>query len=108
MGGSDVLRGRPRRDTIRGFAGNDRLYGRGGDDDVDGGPHIDRLLGGFGADVMGAEGSDDEVLAGPGDDLILASDDATDTIDGGTGLDHAFIDTLDLTSRVEKTTYGSP
>ena len=108
MGGSDVLRGSPRRDLLYGFVGNDRIYGRGGNDDVDGGPHIDRLLGGYGADVMGAEGSDDEVLAGPGDDLILANDSAADTIDGGTGSDHAFIDTLDSTSRVERTTYGNP
>ena len=75
--------------TLRGMAGNDRLYAAGGSDFLRGGDGDDRLSGGYGADVlMGGRGADvfdfDRAAESDPD-----SNDVLRAADGGTAFDGA-------------------
>ena len=96
-GGDDVLSGDLRDNTIRGGAGNDKIYGgpRGGDDELHGDAGDDQLFGGAGDDMLFG-GADDDILAGgsgsneidgdAGNDVIRVIYDMgeQDTVNGGT------------------------
>lgn len=69
------LKGTPRDDTVRGYAGHDILFGKGADDRLFGGRGRDKLYGDDGDDVLtGGFGDRDLLLGGPGDDHYHISD----------------------------------
>ena len=75
------LVGTPDADTLSGLEGNDTLDGLAGNDSIEGGAGYDELTGGPGSDTL---------MGGAGDDYIVAggeNDGASDTIDGGEGID---------------------
>lgn len=110
--GPDLLFGTPGRDVICGLGGNDLIDGLGGNDVIYGGPGNDTINGGNGNDVIyGGPGNDrlqgdhgrDVIYGGQGNDTIFAWDGFADRIDGGPGVDHAWVDkTLDRVTRVER------
>ena len=76
-GGSDTLRGTPRRDVIKARGGNDVIRGLqssdivcagAGNDTARGGPGNDLLKGGSGRDFLKGGGGNDDLLGGPGRD----------------------------------------
>jgi Ca2+-binding RTX toxin-like protein len=70
--------------TIRGGAGNDRLYGGGAADKIVGGPDDDLLVGRRGDDwILGGPGHD-RLLGGPGKDQLRGGP-GTDRLNGGPG-----------------------
>jgi Ca2+-binding RTX toxin-like protein len=92
--GPDVLAGTPGPDVICGLGGNDKIDGGAGNDVLIGGPGNDTLEGNLGHDVL---------LGGPGNDAMDAWDGTSDRLDGGPGIDRAWIDhALDKTVRVEQ------
>jgi Ca2+-binding RTX toxin-like protein len=92
--GPDALVGTPGRDVICGLGGADRIDGGAGNDVLLGGPGDDTLEGNLGRDVL---------LGGPGNDRIDAWDGARDRVDGGAGVDRAWLDrSLDIRLRVEQ------
>lgn len=91
--GDNMLFGGDGNDSIVGQAGNDALDGGGGNDTLDGGEGHDRLEGGAGSDAM---------AGGPRGDTFYAVDGTADFLDGGDGIDEAFIDKgLDSTNSIE-------
>jgi Ca2+-binding RTX toxin-like protein len=69
------LNGSTGNDTIRAFAGDDRIFANSGNDVLDGGPGADKLYGQAGNDTLDG-GADDDLLYGgsnandgPGDDI---------------------------------------
>lgn len=76
-GGSDLLIGGAKNDSLDGDAGLDEIDGGGGNDVLDGGADVDRLTGGDGDDLL---------LGGDGDDRIVW-DAGRDALDGGAGFD---------------------
>jgi Ca2+-binding RTX toxin-like protein len=82
-----ALNGTDLADTIRGFAGNDDLYGFGANDFLDGGTGNDRLYGGR-STISGTDGlGNDTLLGGDGNDELYEAGPGSDSIDGGTGND---------------------
>ncbi len=95
--GSDCLFGGSFNDKLFGEDGNDELIGEGGDDLLDGGPGDDLLNGGDGNDTLIGGTGTDSIFGGGGNDVIVihAGDvpaGATETIDGGSGIDTAAFD----------------
>ena len=91
---SDLLIGTDAPDRISGLASTDLLLGLGGDDELYGGDGADLIGGGAGDDLLeGGPGGDllvgeagaDELRGGAGNDFLVG--DASDTFDGGPGLD---------------------
>lgn len=76
-------------DLIDGFAGNDRLFGKGGDDKVSGGDGADFIKGNSGNDLIYAGNGDDFVWGGVGNDYIKGGD-GNDYLGGGLGEDELF------------------
>ena len=105
----DILKGGSGnvKDTIKGLAGDDKLYGEGGNDSILGGDGIDSLYGGAGNDTLkGEAGKDllkgdagnDKVYGGLGDDMlyggagndILKGDADNDVLFGEAGNDKLY------------------
>ncbi len=112
--GSDLRYGTPYADLIRGFLGNDELYGGLGDDTIVAGPEgsvagysdndvvygdtfrgeasNDLIYGGYGNDTLygdsyeGGGGGNDYISGGLGND-VLNGGDGNDTLNGGSGSD---------------------
>jgi Ca2+-binding RTX toxin-like protein len=76
--------GTPGNDVLRGTAGEDLIDGRGGND---------VLRGGGGRDVL---------VGGAGNDRLFARDGKADRVNGGRGLDRAWIDRRDAVTGVER------
>jgi Ca2+-binding RTX toxin-like protein len=84
MGGDDTLSGGLGNDVLDGGAGNDTLFGGSGKDVLDGGAGNDTLVGNDGG--AGAFLHESNTLTGGnGNDTLIG--DASDTINGGAGLD---------------------
>jgi hypothetical protein len=99
--------GTAKADYLPGGGGNDTIDGRGGNDTILGGAGNDVLRGGPGNDVIDAGAGKDRVFGGPGGDTIRAADGEKDTIDCGTGHDHAIVDHDDKLVGCELVTYAS-
>lgn len=80
---NNSLYGTTGADVINGLGGNDYLFGDAGADILDGGDGNDNLNGFLGADKMYGGNGGDSLESNDGDDLV---------IDGGAGVDSAFID----------------
>ncbi len=91
--GDDVLTGTPGDDVICGLRGNDRLRGLGGHD---------VLLGGDGDDILVGGAGDDWLFGAFGNDRIYARDSESDVVNGGPGVDRAWVDTVDQVSEIER------
>jgi hypothetical protein len=94
--GNDHLIGTDAANSLDGAGGDDTLQGLGGNDTLVGGSSGDFLYGGYGRDsVIGGTGVD--ALYGEGDgDYLYAQDNTKDArIDGGTGTDKAYRDSID-------------
>jgi hypothetical protein len=75
----DTIRGTAKAEAIRALAGNDQIYARGGNDTVNAGKGSDRVFGGPG---------NDRISGGPGNDrIVVAGEQAKDTVYCGTGYD---------------------
>jgi hypothetical protein len=81
-------------DSMVGNTGNDRLAGGTGDDVLAGRAGNDILFGGIGHDVL---------RGGVGNDVIYARDGQWDVVDGGPGVDVAYVDKFDVVLNVERT-----
>ena len=119
--GDDRLAGSAGRDNIIGGDGRDRLYGDAGNDVLIGGAGVDRLYGGTDHDVLSGgssndklygEDGNDSLYGGGGDDLMTGGvgldylygqegndtfytrDSAFDSVNGGSGTNHAQLDDL--------------
>ena len=79
----NVLRGTAQADSIRAFAGNDRLYGLQGPVTMAGGAVEDMVMGGPGAEVLNAQVGNDRINTG--------HDDKADFVHGGAGNDVIFM-----------------
>ena len=90
--GADTLVGTSRNDNLSGMGGPDTLRGRGGNDVLRGGSANDRLFGGRGHDVL---------LGEQGNDKLSARDGVRDTVNGGPGIDQAWVDRTDVVRGVE-------
>lgn len=89
----DVLLGSLNRDHICGLSGDDTIWGDGGADRLEGNAGDDLVVGGPGRDTL---------LGGAGWDELRACDGAPDTLDGGPGHDHAWVDPSDTTIGIEE------
>jgi Ca2+-binding RTX toxin-like protein len=90
-------------DALAGTSGPDVICGLGGADRIDGGGGNDVLIGGAGNDTLEGNLGHDTLLGGAGADSIDAWDGARDRIDGGAGIDRAWVDhALDMTVHVER------
>lgn len=84
--GNDTIYGQAYRDMLEGGDGDDTLLGQGGRDDLSGNADNDTLWGGLGDDVLrGGTGLDH--LHGEGDNDKLYGDDNDDVLHGGAGND---------------------
>ena len=90
--GANALVGTERNDNLSGMGGPDTLRGRAGNDVLRGGPADDRLFGGPGRDVL---------LGEQGNDNLSARDGERDTVNGGPGIDQAWVDRIDVVRGVE-------
>jgi hypothetical protein len=68
----DILKGGTGtvKDTIKGLAGDDQLYGENGNDSVLGGDGIDRLYGGNGDDILKGDAGNDTLFGEAGNDKL--------------------------------------
>jgi VCBS repeat-containing protein len=107
--GNDLIDGRGVRYgnlTLKGGAGNDKLFGGKGNDLLDGGTGCDILIGGGGNDTLVGRKGDDKLFGGYGDDLLKGGDGndllvggrGNDRLDGGAGCDR-LIDRNDCGSK---------
>lgn len=101
--GDDRLFGANGNDKLQGGADNDKLYGGIGKDDLDGGSGSDIVAGAEGADIV--KGGDGRDALGGGaiydsvNDIYWLKDDfVSDRLEGGSGYDFYFVDTLDVIS----------
>jgi Ca2+-binding RTX toxin-like protein len=85
--GSNLLAGTEGDDTIVGTDGNDMIYGGLGNDMITGGLGDDELYGEAGNDTLSGGAGDDYISGGEGDD-VLAGDEGNDILDGGAGIDY--------------------
>lgn len=93
LGGIKNVVGTPFGDALRGDASANRLVGRGGPD---------LIVGRGGHDVLVAGPGHDDLRGGGGKDTIRAKDKKRDVVDGGGGVDTAFVDPVDAVRRVEQ------
>jgi len=102
--GDDVLVGSPRGNWLRGWGGNDEVYGGLGDDGVDGGEGNDHVDGEAGNDSVSGWYGDDILIGGDGvdyfegnsgNDTIYNADAFADTVSCGDGGDTVEDDPLD-------------
>ena len=93
LGGIENAVGTRFGDTLRGDASANRLVGLGGPDLIEGRGGHDVLVGGPGHD---------DLRGGGGKDTIRAKDKKRDVVDGGGGVDTAFVDPVDAVRRVEQ------
>ena len=91
--GDDVLTGTSGDDVICGLRGNDRLRGLGGHD---------VLLGGDGDDILVGGSGQDWLFGAFGNDRLYARDGEADVVNGGPGVDRAWVDTVDQVSELER------
>jgi Ca2+-binding RTX toxin-like protein len=98
--GSNVLRGTKGPDQLTGTSADDTIYGRHGNDNLIGGFGNDSLFGERGNDdLTGGEG-DDRLFGGRGDDRFnLETGD--DLIDGGAGMDTAWLSFMNSNTGIE-------
>ncbi|WP_262297411.1 hypothetical protein [Microvirga sesbaniae] len=84
----DILKGGSgnAKDTIKGLAGDDKLYGEGGNDSLLGGDGIDSLFGGKGNDILKGEAGRDTLFGDAGNDNLFGGAD-NDKLYGGVGND---------------------
>jgi hypothetical protein len=94
---ADFLDARDANDVLCGLRGNDRIRADGGDDVAYGGDGADVLVGGLGADWL---------FGAAGDDRLYARDGVADLVDGGPGVDRAWVDRDDRVSGVEHVMRG--
>ncbi len=88
---ADVLRGSDLSELLAGFAGNDRMSGRGGVDCLYGGDGEDVLRGGGGGDRLNGEGDQDKLYGGKGDDRLRSYAGGIDFVRCGPGKDRATV-----------------
>lgn len=89
--GHDSIVGGPGNDLLNGGFGNDSLKGNAGNDTLWGGEDDDHLSGGAGRD---------EFHAGSGNDALRSIDEVFgEIVDGGSGIDIAYVDRDKLTGR---------
>ncbi|HEU4737227.1 MAG TPA: calcium-binding protein [Solirubrobacterales bacterium] len=88
--GDDRLYGQRGNDSLFGGEGADRLYGGIGDDRLRGGPADDLLSGGFGADSLDGEGGSDLARGDATIDAIGDSGGGQDTLSFATGVTPGF------------------
>lgn len=69
FGGNDIIFGTNSTDTVAGGAGNDQLRGGGGDDVVKGSAGNDLIIAGSGDDTLKGGGGNDELQGGKGFDV---------------------------------------
>ena len=100
--GDECLRGMGGNDYVSGGLGDDLVAGGRGHDTVDGGLSDDDVRGGTGADHV-YDGPGDDVLWGSGP--VLQDDGAPDVVDGGTGYDICFVDSMDIVKNCEDVRY---
>ncbi|HST38244.1 MAG TPA: calcium-binding protein [Conexibacter sp.] len=79
-----------------------------GDSKLIGSPGNDRLAGYVGNDTIDGRGGRDAIAGFLGNDTIEARDGVADTIDCGDGVDTAYVDPIDVTSRCETVIGGPP
>jgi len=84
----DILKGGSGnvKDTIKGLAGDDKLYGEGGNDSILGGDGIDSLYGGAGNDTLKGEAGKDLLKGDAGNDKAYGGL-GNDMLYGGAGND---------------------
>jgi Ca2+-binding RTX toxin-like protein len=111
LGGNDTLSGGGGRDIINGDA-NSLDGGAPSDDSLSGGDGGDVLIGGRGNDVLKGDAGDDILVTGPGiaerDEFgelgvglpPIPADGGVDTLDGGAGIDTAYLIYTDRTTQV--------
>jgi Ca2+-binding RTX toxin-like protein len=108
--GNDRLYGGNQNDLLDGGNGVDRLYGEDGNDTLGGGASNDKLLGGGGDDQLSGNGQNDlldggtghdTLVGGAGDDILYARDGTSDVLNGETGTDQYWVDSIDNLSSVE-------
>jgi Ca2+-binding RTX toxin-like protein len=108
--GNDRLYGGNQNDALDGGAGVDRLWGEDGNDTLGGGGSNDKLLGGGGDDQLSGNGQNDlldggtghdTLLGGSGSDILYSRDGTSDTLNGESGTDQYWVDSIDNLSSVE-------
>jgi hypothetical protein len=119
--GNDLIHGGEQNDTISGGAGKDQIYGGAGDDLLNGNTSADRLFGDAGNDRLHGNDGNDYLVGGSGsdriwgeagnnlfygqdgDDYFYARNSAADTLNGGSGTNHAQVDpgTTDVRTLVQ-------
>ena len=102
LGSPCTMRGSAGPDVISGTAGRDVICGRGGNDVINGRGGHDLILGGTGADRVTGGSGRDHLRGDRGNDTFLARDGVRDRLYGGTGVDRARRDAIDLRSSVER------
>lgn len=100
--GADALCGLAGPDEILGVRGNDLLLGAEGHDRIDGGPGNDIVEGEAGEDTLYGGLGRDRIEGGPGPDKLHSDDGERDIVDGGTGVDCAIVDSIDIVTNVER------
>ena len=90
--GNDTIFGGSANDSLRGGAGSDWILGRGGNDFLSGGAGNDTLQGGVGNDMLVGDTGFDRMFGEMGNDSLFAKDGQIDAVDGGLGVDQAFVD----------------
>ena len=90
------MRGTSRGDQINALGGRDQVRGNLSVDDLYGGRGNDGLIGGLDDDDLAGGLGRDYLVGDYGDDTTFASDGVMDSIDGGPGIDRAWVDELDL------------
>jgi Ca2+-binding RTX toxin-like protein len=81
-------------------SGNDLFIGSGRSQEVDGGAGNDTLRGGGGGDTLRGGAGRDLLMGEGGNDVIFARDGEIDTVIGGSGVDIADADGIDVVSSV--------
>lgn len=109
--GNDRLVGSNSADIIRGFAGNDRLYGRNGNDRIIGDSGADLVVGQVGDDSLDGGLGNDTIVGGTesdrlfgqagDDDLRSVGDAVVDFVNCGTGTDIAYVSGNDVVDGTE-------
>jgi Ca2+-binding RTX toxin-like protein len=89
-------------DTLDGGTGNDSITGGGGNDVIRGNAGDDSLVGNSGDDTILGGAGHDHLIGMDGNDAFDDKDSAIDTVDGGSGIDLAHLDNLDVQSHIEK------
>ena len=90
-GDDDTLRGDPnQQNTIKGYAGDDRLIGGNLNDHMDGGSGNDELYGGLGADALIGNAGNDRLFGGDGNDQIYTGT-GSDYVNAGEGNDQIIL-----------------